>query len=74
MWQKTGDLEGDERNIILTLARIWYSVVTGNIVAKDEAAARLYRNYPLSMLTRCKPRVRNTRVNQKELGCVYAVC
>ncbi|EPL1952021.1 TPA: DUF4111 domain-containing protein [Citrobacter freundii] len=47
MWQKTGDLEGDERNIILTLARIWYSLVTGNIVAKDEAAAWLIPQLPV---------------------------
>lgn len=46
MWQKPGDLEGDERNIILTLARIWYSVVTGNIVAKDEAASWLIPQLP----------------------------
>lgn len=46
MWQKPADLEGDERNIILALARIWYSVVTGNIVAKDEAASWLIPQLP----------------------------
>ena len=46
MWQKPADLEGDERNIILALARIWYSVVTGNIVAKDEAAYWLIPQLP----------------------------
>ena len=46
MWQKPADLEGDERNIILALARIWYSVVTGNIVAKDEAASWLLPQLP----------------------------
>ena len=32
------DLEGDERNVLLTFARIWCTVVTGDIRAKDEAA------------------------------------
>lgn len=45
-WQKPADLEGDERNIILALARIWYSVVTGDIVAKDEAAFWLMPQLP----------------------------
>ncbi|WP_336284664.1 aminoglycoside adenylyltransferase family protein [Citrobacter arsenatis] len=47
LWQKPADLEGDERNIILALARIWYSVVTGNIVAKDEAASWLLPQLPV---------------------------
>ncbi|QLR78339.1 DUF4111 domain-containing protein [Citrobacter freundii] len=47
MWQKPVDLEGDERNIILTLARIWYSVITGDIVAKDEAASWLIPQLPV---------------------------
>ena len=34
-----GDLEGDTRNVLLTLARILATVETGAIVAKDEAAA-----------------------------------
>jgi len=41
LWQEPADLQGDERNIILTLARIWYSVVTGEIIGKDEAATWL---------------------------------
>jgi len=32
---------GDERNVILTLARIWATVRSGDIVPKDEAAARM---------------------------------
>lgn len=47
MWQTPDDLIGDERNIILALARIWYSVVTGNIVAKDEAASWLIPQLPV---------------------------
>ncbi len=34
----TGWLKGDERNVILTFARIWVTAVTGNILSKDEAA------------------------------------
>ena len=29
---------GDERNVMLTLARMWYTLATGNIVPKDVAA------------------------------------
>ncbi|MGE8686563.1 MAG: aminoglycoside adenylyltransferase family protein [Achromobacter sp.] len=32
-------LEGDERNVLLTLARMWRTASTGEIVSKDEAAA-----------------------------------
>jgi len=31
-------LEGDERNVLLTLARMWYTLETGEIVPKDVAA------------------------------------
>lgn len=34
----TGDEPGEARNVVLTLVRIWYSAVTGNIVPKDVAA------------------------------------
>ncbi|EMF0717830.1 DUF4111 domain-containing protein [Citrobacter freundii] len=47
LWQGPADLLGDERNIILALARIWYSVVTGNIAAKDEAASWLLPQLPV---------------------------
>lgn len=33
-----GDLDGDTRNVILTLARIWSTVATGAILSKDAAA------------------------------------
>jgi predicted nucleotidyltransferase len=33
-----GDLEWDTRNVVLTLARIWSSVATGDIRSKDQAA------------------------------------
>lgn len=32
------DLVGDERNVLLTLARMWATLETGRILAKDEAA------------------------------------
>lgn len=33
-----GSLEGDERNVLLTLARMWRTLVTGEFVPKDVAA------------------------------------
>jgi predicted nucleotidyltransferase len=33
------ELEGDTRNVLLTLARVWYTVETGEIASKDEAAS-----------------------------------
>lgn len=33
------DLAGDTRNVLLTLARIWCTIATGRVVAKDAAAA-----------------------------------
>jgi streptomycin 3"-adenylyltransferase len=33
------DLESDTRNVLLTLARMWSTVATGEIRSKDEAAA-----------------------------------
>ncbi len=33
-----GDLKGDERNVLLTLARMWRTLWNGEFVAKDEAA------------------------------------
>lgn len=32
------DLEGDERNVVLTFARIWTTLATGSITSKDSAA------------------------------------
>lgn len=33
------DVEGDERNVLLTLARMWLTATTGEIAPKDRAAA-----------------------------------
>jgi len=37
-WNTPADWQGDERNVVLALARIWYSAATGRIAAKDAAA------------------------------------
>ncbi|SEA60153.1 streptomycin 3-adenylyltransferase [Nitrosospira multiformis] len=38
-WNEESDWQGDERNVVLALARIWFSVSTGEIARKDAAAA-----------------------------------
>jgi len=38
LWVSPQDWSGDERNVLLTLARIWYSAETRTIVPKDVAA------------------------------------
>jgi predicted nucleotidyltransferase len=42
----TEDLEGDTRNILLTLARIWQTVVTGIVDRKDRAAEWVQERLP----------------------------
>lgn len=37
-WNEACDWQGDERNVVLTLARIRFSVSTGKISSKDAAA------------------------------------
>lgn len=37
-WNTPDDWKGDERNIVLALARIWYTAATGQIASKDAAA------------------------------------
>lgn len=37
-WESSPDWAGDERNVVLTLARMWYSAVNGRIAPKDVAA------------------------------------
>ncbi|NOK63728.1 MAG: DUF4111 domain-containing protein [Chloroflexi bacterium AL-W] len=41
-----GDLRGDERNVLLTLARMWMTLSTGDIVPKDVAAAWVLSRLP----------------------------
>lgn len=38
LWNEATDWEGDERNIVLALARIWLTASTGRIASKDAAA------------------------------------
>lgn len=38
LWHSPQDWEGDERNVVLTLARIWYSAATLTIAPKDAAS------------------------------------
>lgn len=38
LWNSPTDWSDDGRNVVLTLARIWYSAVTGRIAPKDIAA------------------------------------
>jgi streptomycin 3"-adenylyltransferase len=40
-WNTPEDWAGDEKHIILALARIWYTAVSGGIASKDQAAAWL---------------------------------
>jgi len=37
-WQTPADWEGDEHNVVLALARIWFSLATGSFAPKDSAA------------------------------------
>lgn len=37
-WNEAPDWQGDERNVVLALARIWFSAVTGGIAPKHVAA------------------------------------
>ena len=45
-WKSHADWKGDERNVILTLARIWYSAATGEIAPKDVAAGWALERLP----------------------------
>lgn len=45
-WNGVEDWQGDERNVVLALARIWFSVVTGGIAPKDVAADWALKRLP----------------------------
>ncbi len=45
-WNEASDWQGDECNIVLALARIWFSVATGAIVPKDVAASWALEHLP----------------------------
>jgi predicted nucleotidyltransferase len=44
------DLESDTRNVLLTLARMWITVATGEITSKDAAAAWALERLPAARL------------------------
>lgn len=44
--QLLDDLESDTRNVLLTLARIWTTTATGDVVSKDAAAAWVVARLP----------------------------
>jgi streptomycin 3"-adenylyltransferase len=44
-----GDLRGDERNVILTLTRMWVTLATNTILPKDEAAQWVLARLPSDM-------------------------
>ncbi|WP_252271654.1 aminoglycoside adenylyltransferase family protein [Pseudomonas subflava] len=45
-WREPADWQGDERNVVLAIGRIWFTLTTGSIVAKDVAAAWLLERLP----------------------------
>lgn len=45
-WQAPTDWEGDERNVVLALARIWFSLETGGFAPKDRAAQWAIQRLP----------------------------
>jgi streptomycin 3"-adenylyltransferase len=45
-WNSPADWQGDELTVVLALARIWYSVVTGAIAPKDVAATWVLARLP----------------------------
>lgn len=46
-WNSRPDWAGDERNVVLTLSRIWYSATTGRIAPKDVAAEWAIKRLPV---------------------------
>ncbi|HEY8940188.1 MAG TPA: AadA family aminoglycoside 3''-O-nucleotidyltransferase [Cellvibrio sp.] len=50
LWNSPADWEGDEKHVVLTLARIWNSVATGQIIPKDAAASWAIERLPVKYL------------------------
>ncbi len=46
LWSHPADWAGDERNVVLTLARIWHSAATAKLIPKDTAADSLLPHLP----------------------------
>ena len=49
LWKTPADWAGDERNIVLTVARIWYSAETRLIAPKDVAADWVAKRLPAAL-------------------------
>lgn len=49
LWNAPSDWAGDEVNVALTLARIWYSAATGDIASKEEAAGWALERLPAQL-------------------------
>lgn len=47
LWNSQSDWEGDERNVVLALARIWYTAATDMIASKAAAADWAIRRLPI---------------------------
>lgn len=47
LWNSPPDWKGDEKHVVLTLARIWYSAATGRIIPKDAAADWAMKRLPV---------------------------
>lgn len=56
-WNAEPDWRGDECNVVLALARIWYSAATGRIAPKDVAATWVLERLPQA----CRPVVAAAR-------------
>ncbi len=48
LWHTAADWQGDERNVLLTLARIGYSAATGQFTSKDAAADWAMAHLPIA--------------------------
>ena len=59
-------LDDDTRNMILTLARIWSSLATGDIRSKDDAAAWALERLPGGAPGRARPRPRRLLDEEEE--------
>lgn len=49
LWNSPPDWANDERNVVLTLARMWYSAATGEIAPKDVAADWVIERLPVAL-------------------------
>ena len=49
LWNSPPDWAGDERNVVLTLSRIWHTAATGKITPKDVAATWAMARLPAQL-------------------------